>query len=122
MEIKRRLGALNKRMTPAIESMNVANEIKEKLRRIEELTTYAETKIARSEERKKNNIPPVGAQQDAKKKADAKEIADLHQAEQDEMLKDQQQHKAQPESKAKPKKKKAEGKGKDHPYHDKEPD
>lgn len=98
MEIKRRLGALAKRMTPAIEAMNVANEMLQILQRFEELASYAEQKITRSEERIAAKLAPIGAQQDAKKKADAKEIADLHEAEQNELLQDQVQHSAQEES------------------------
>lgn len=98
MEIKRRLGALAKRMTPAIEVMNVSNEMLTLLRRLEELCTYAQTKIDRSEERKAKKQLTRGAEQDAKKKAKAKEIAEIHAAEADERFQDQVQHKAQAES------------------------
>ena len=52
MEIKRQLTALGKRMTPQVETMNVAVEIRGLVKRIDELVTYAQTKIDRSAERK----------------------------------------------------------------------
>lgn len=99
MEIKRRLNILAKRMTPAIEAMNVSNEMLTILKRMEELTFYAETKISRSEERKKANLPTRSEIQDKARKAENKRIAEIHNAENKERMEDQVQHKAQSESK-----------------------
>jgi len=91
MEIKRRLNKVSKRLTPQIEVMNVANEMKTLTSRLEELVTYAEQKIERTEERRRNKMKTIGQQVDEQRKAEAKVISD-HQVEEAEAnLRDQQE-------------------------------
>lgn len=91
MELKRKLTALGKRMSPQIEVMNVADEIKRCLTRIDELVTYAQTKIDRSEERKKNKELTIGAKAQLAREAADKEVVDAQTEESDANLKDQQE-------------------------------
>jgi len=92
MEIKKRLNAVAKRLNPQIESMNVAQEMREHTKRIEELTTYAEAKIARSKERKET----LGKRAQDEAEAEAKRIAEVQDAEARENAADQNQQDAQP--------------------------
>ena len=87
MEIKRKLKALDKRMTPEIESMNVANEMDRHCDRISELVDYAEEKIERAKTRGKT----LGAIVDDARKADAKKVFDHQKEESDANLADQQE-------------------------------
>jgi hypothetical protein len=91
MEIKRELTALAKRMNPQVEVMNVASEIRAKIKRIDELITYAQTKIDRSAERKLNKEKTLGARADEERKAADKVIEDHQTAEAEENLKDQEE-------------------------------
>ena len=87
MQIKRRLTALAKCMTPEIESMNVARQMEDMCKRMEELVAYAEEKISRSKTRGKT----IGAHVAEARAAEDKIIKDHQQAEAEENLKDQQE-------------------------------
>ena len=87
MEIKRRLNKVAKRLSPQIESMNVADEMMRMVTRFEELVAYAQEKIDRSASRQVT----VG-QKVAKQKAELlKEIEDHQDAEADENRLDQEE-------------------------------
>jgi len=92
MEIKKRLNAAAKRLTPEIESMNVAVEIRERLKRIEELIDYAEQKIEGSAHKKES----AGVATDRARREEAQRIADVQDEQALENAKDQQQSDAQP--------------------------
>jgi len=87
MEIKRKLKALDKRMTPEVETMNVAIEMNRLCDRMEELCNYADEKIERGKQRGKT----MGQQIDEARKAKDKEIFDHQTAEAAENLRDQQE-------------------------------
>lgn len=91
MELKRKLNALAKRMSPQIEAMNVNHEIHQHVNRISELIDYAEQKIERSEQRKRDKEPTTGQVADDRNKANAKEQLDLQTAESDANLADQKE-------------------------------
>ena len=97
MEIKRRLTKIQKRMTPFIEQMNIGIEMNRLCKRFEELLDYGEAKEIKHQEREKTGMSQ-SMRIDAQRKRTAKEISDIHQAEAEEMMRDQEQHKAQPES------------------------
>lgn len=99
MEIKRRLNAVAKRMTPAIESLNIANEMSTLCDRLEGLATYGEEKVERAARKGKT----MGQKIDEERKAERKRIQDIHNEEAKEAMEDRQQHQAQPESKPKKK-------------------
>lgn len=87
MEIKRKLKALDKRMTPEIEAMNVGIEMNRCCDRMEELCNYAEEKIERAKRRGKT----IGQQVDEARKTKDKEITDHQTAESEANLADQQE-------------------------------
>lgn len=91
MELKRKLDKLAKRMTPHIEVMNVRDEIARSIHRIDELITYAQTKIDRSAERKAKNQQTIGAKADAERKATEQVVFDAQTAESDANLADQKE-------------------------------
>ena len=97
MEIKRRLTKIQKRMTPFIEQMNIGVEMNRLCKRFEELLDYGEAKEAKHIKREKTGMSQ-SMRIDADRKRRSQEIADIHQAEAEEMMRDQEQHKAQPES------------------------
>jgi hypothetical protein len=105
MEIKRRLNAVAKRITPEIEVMNPASEIRTLCSRLEELATYCEEKVERAAQSKAAG-KTKGQLADEAMKAERKRIKDIHDAEAKEAMEDRQQQKAQPESKPKKKAKK----------------
>lgn len=86
MEIKKQLTALGKRVTPQIEVMNVATEMRQLLKRLDELITYAQTKIDRSAERKET----IGAQVKRQKKEADDNIKKEQEREAKENLADQE--------------------------------
>lgn len=92
MEIKRRLGKIQKRLSPKIEAMNIATQMESMCDRFEYLLTYAEEKIERAERR----LETIGAQVVREKQ----EAADAMHAELDkearETAADQNQQQAQP--------------------------
>lgn len=88
MEIKRRLTKIAGRLSPQIEAMNVAPEINRLAGRIDELITYAQTKIDRAAE---NDGKSMGQVQAEKRAAADKVIRDHQTAEAEENLKDQQE-------------------------------
>lgn len=89
MELKRKLAALTKRMNPQIEAYTVAKAIGESIKRIDELMTYAQEKLDRSEERKKNKEDTNSkVADDRNKKAAADQLAQQN-AESDANLADQ---------------------------------
>jgi hypothetical protein len=97
MSIKRRLNAVAKQLTPTIESMNQAIEMRLITTRLEELVNYCERKQARSEERRKNGGKSAGQVAYEAQQAERKRIADIHNEEAKERLADQQQENAQPD-------------------------
>ena len=92
MEIKKRLNAAARRLTPAIEAMNVGVEMKQHTTRIEELITYAEQKISASESRPQTLGQRALHEQDAEREA----IAKVQDEEARENAADQNQQGAQP--------------------------
>lgn len=88
MEIKRALTRLANRMTPQIEVMNVATEMRQLLERFEALLDYADEKNARSSERKGHTIGRHVAEARAAKD---KEVVDHQTAESNINLADQQE-------------------------------
>ena len=91
MEIKRRLNALAKTMTPEIEAMNVGREMKQLCKRLERLVAYAEEKIARSAQRKAAKEKTLGQQAKDRHEAETKVIFDHQTAESDANLADQKE-------------------------------
>ena len=87
MEIKRRLGKIQKALTPQIESMNVATEMTRMLDRFEELVRYAQEKIDRSAERKAT----LGKKAEEEKAAAQKKVEAAQEQESAANLKDQQE-------------------------------
>ena len=81
MEIKRRLNAIAKCMTPDIECMNIADEMRRMLTRFEELVAYADEKAARAKERAARGGKTKAQISAERRAADAKEIRDHQQAE-----------------------------------------
>jgi predicted patatin/cPLA2 family phospholipase len=97
MELKKRLTAINKRMTPFIESMNQSKEMKQMCRRFENLLDYCEAK----EEKYKAKQAGFKSQSEKiyeARKAEEARIAKIHAEENEERMRDQQQAKAQRES------------------------
>ncbi len=88
MEIKRRLVALSKTLSPQIEVMNVAVEMSRMCDRFEELVRYAQEKIDRAEERKGKTL---GQQANERREAADKVISDHQTAEAEENQRDQQE-------------------------------
>ena len=97
MQIKKRLTAINKRITPFIESMNQAKQMEQMCKRFEQLLDYCEAKEEKHKEREKTGMS-MGMRIDEERRRRAQEIADIHAAEAAEMMKDQEQAKLQPES------------------------
>ena len=93
MEIKKRLNAVAKRLTPEIESMNMASQMIEMLNRFDEILDYCEEKI------EKKNRGGVSAGQRAydAQQAERDRIQKIHDEEADEMQRDQTQAEAQPD-------------------------
>lgn len=87
MEIKRRLNKVAKRLTPAIESMNVGLQMKELCSRLEELVTYAEQKIQSAANRKE----ALGVQIAREKEEQQKVIEDHQREEVEANQKDQEE-------------------------------
>ena len=92
MEIKRRLGKIQKRLSPQSEAMNIATQMESMCDRFEYLLNYAEEKIERAERR----LETIGAQVVREKQ----EASDAMHAELDkearETAADQNQQQAQP--------------------------
>lgn len=88
MEIKRRLTAIAKSMSPQIEVMNVAVEMSRLADRFEELVRYAQEKTDRAAERKGKTL---GQEAYERRQAADKEIADHQTAELEENQRDQQE-------------------------------
>lgn len=97
MEIKRRLTKIQKRMTPFIEQMNIGIEMNRLCKRFEELLDYGEAKEVKHLERERTGMSQ-SMRIAAQRQRTQQEIAGIHQAEAEEMMRDQEQHKAQPES------------------------
>lgn len=89
MELKKRLSALAKRMSPQIEAMNPAYELRDIIKRAEEILDYCEAK-----QKKPNRSSQATA--DAIQ-AERERIQKIHDEEAEELARDQQQHKAQPD-------------------------
>ena len=89
MELKRKLTKLAGRMTPQIEAMNVANEMGKCIAKISQLVDYAEEKIERSAQRKRDKEGTIGGAAAAQQAADRKEVTDTQTKESDENLADQ---------------------------------
>ena len=87
MEIKRRLNRIAGRITPQIEVMNVADEMRRMCNRFEEILNYAEEKVTRAAERKET----VGALVDRQKKEKKAAIEEMQRAESEENMRDQQE-------------------------------
>ena len=96
MEIKRRLNAVAKRITPEIEAMNISSEMKNMCKRFEELANYGEEKCARAKANREGR-ESMGAKQDREAKAERARIQKIHDAEADELAKDREQENAQPD-------------------------
>ncbi len=88
MEIKRRLTKLTKRLSPQIESMNVAVEMQRMCTRFEELVNYAQEKIDRAEERKGGTLARAA---DERRRAALKVVAEAQKKESDANLADQRE-------------------------------
>jgi len=87
MEIKRRLGKIQKALSPQIEAMNVASEMEQMCSRFEELVRYAQEKIDRTEQRGES----LAAQQDRDRREADRKVTDQQDAEAEENLRDQQE-------------------------------
>lgn len=97
MQIKRRINAIAKRVTPFIETMNIAVEMDNMCKRFEELLDYGEAKELRHKEREKTG-ESLGQRIDRERREEREEIARINQLDQEEALKDQQQRNAQPDA------------------------
>lgn len=87
MELKRRLNAVAKCISPQIEVMNVADEMRRLTSRLEELVRYAEEKMALAASRDKT----IGLRtKEAREKAEV-ERKELQEAEAQENLADQEE-------------------------------
>jgi hypothetical protein len=91
VEIKRRLNAAAKCMTPEIEAMNTAIELKMLLDRVEGLIRYAEGKIANRAARAKAKEKTIGQKARDQQAADQKIIIDYQTEESDANLADQRE-------------------------------
>lgn len=89
MELKRKLTALAKRMNPQIEAYTIAKAIDQSIKRIDELMTYAQEKLDRSEERKRLKEKTLGQQEDDRRKAAAAAVLETQNKESDANLADQ---------------------------------
>lgn len=87
MQIKRRLNAIAKSLTPEIESMNISRQMEDMCKRMEELVAYAEEKIERSKQRHRT----IGLQVAQRRAAEDKIIKDHQEAEAKENLADQKE-------------------------------
>ncbi len=96
MEIKRRLNAVAKRLTPEIEASNTGTQLAELATRFEELLAYAEEKDLRRAERDKTGKSFAQRAQENRDKIE-KEGKDAQAADEAEILADQQQEQAQPD-------------------------
>ena len=91
MELNRKLNALAKRMNPQVEAFTVAREIEMHIDRISELGAYAQEKLDRSAQKKKDKELTLGAQEDNRRKAAAAEVLVTQNKESDANLADQQE-------------------------------
>lgn len=91
MEIKRRLSAIGKRLTPEIEAMNVSEQMVRMCNRFDELLDYCEEKIGRTKERQKTGEPTIGQAAQARQHESRKAIEEAQSAEAEENLKDQEE-------------------------------
>ena len=91
MELKRKLNALAKRMNPQVEAYTVAQEIARCIQRIDELISYAQEKLDRSAQKKKDKELTLGAQEDQRRKAAAADVLATQNRESDANLADQQE-------------------------------
>ena len=96
MQIKRRINAISKRVTPFIESMNISVEMDNMCKRFEELLDYGEAKELRHKEREKTG-QSLAMRIDQQRREEREHIAEINEREAEEQLKDQQQRKAQPD-------------------------
>jgi hypothetical protein len=87
MEIKRRLTKIANSLSPQIEVMNVADEMRRMCQRLEELIAYAQEKIDRANDGHK----PIGQQVAEERAAKQKIIDDAQKAEAAENLQDQKE-------------------------------
>ena len=87
MEIKRRLNKIASRLSPQLEAMNIADEMRRMCQRFEEIVAYGEEKL----ERAASKDPTIGQKVQAQKAAIQKEIEDHQRAEAEENLKDQEE-------------------------------
>ena len=87
MEIKRRLNKIAGRLSPQLEAMNIADEMRRMCQRLEEIVTYGEEKL----ERAASKGPTIGQKVQVQKEAMQKEIEDHQRAEAEENLKDQEE-------------------------------
>ena len=87
MEIKRRLNKIAARISPQIEVMNNAEEMRRMCTRFEELLAYCEEKI----EKAASKAPTIGQKVAAQREALQQEIIDHQTAEAEENLKDQEE-------------------------------
>lgn len=96
MEIKRRITAAAKRLTPEIEASNTGTQLNELTTRFEELLDYAEEKDLRRQEAVKTGMS--FSQRAAKKRAAIEQKGkDIQAADEAEILADQVQQEAQPD-------------------------
>ncbi len=91
MELKRKLNALAKRMNPQVESYTVGREIDRLIGRISELMAYAQEKLDRSAQKKRDKELTLGQQEDNRRKAAAADVLAMQNKESDANLADQQE-------------------------------
>ena len=89
MEIKRRITAIAKAMSPQIEVGTSAKKITQLCDQLEYLVNYEQEKIDRSAARKAAGQDTIGKQVDDRKKAEQKKVADNQNAEADQNADDQ---------------------------------
>ncbi len=88
MELKKRLTAINKRITPFIESLNVSSEMRDMCSRFEELLDYAEAKELKHKAREETGMSQ-SMRIDKERRENAAAMREQQDAEADENLKDQ---------------------------------
>jgi len=96
MEIKRRLNAIAKDLTPEIESLNISQEMLQMCKRFEELVAYGHEKVARAQH-VRNGGESMSARVNREIRETREHIQKIHDEEAEEMMRDRQQHKAQPD-------------------------
>ena len=95
MEIKRAITKQASRLTPQIEVMNCAGELREMVKRMKEILDYAEEKVERAEANKKRK-ESTGVRIDRERREEREHIAEVQNREAVEAAADQAQQDAQP--------------------------